>query len=77
MIDDLPGKEWFLTNPSEIEAAIRAILIPDESTAQLMPLAVEDQMADALKGVTAEDWESLPADLTDRLDHHLYGDQNR
>ena len=76
MIDDLPGKEWFLTNPSEIEAAIRAILIPDESTAQLMPPDVEDQMADALKEVTAEDWESLPVDLTDRLDHYLYGDQN-
>ena len=76
MIDDLPGKEWFLTNPTEIEAAIRAILIPDESTAQVKPPVVEDAMAEALKGVTAEDWESLPADLTDRLDHYLYGDQN-
>ena len=34
-------------------------------------------MTEALKGVTAEDWESLPADLTDRLDHYLYGDQDR
>ncbi len=76
VIDDLPGKEWFLTNPTEIEAAIRAILIPDESTAQVKPPDVEDAMAEALKGVTAEDWESLPADLTDRLDHYLYGDQN-
>lgn len=77
MIDDLPGKEWFLTNPSEIEAAIRAILIPDQCTARLKPPDVEDEMIEALKGVTAEDWENLPADLTDRLDHYLYGDQNR
>ena len=77
MIEDLPGKEWFLTNPSEIEAAIRAILIPDACTAQLKPPDVEDEMTEALKGVTAEDWESLPADLTDRLDHYLYGDQDR
>lgn len=49
------------------------IPIDDESGDDLQEPEIEDAITEALKEVTAEDWESLPADLTDRLDHYLYG----
>ncbi len=72
-IDDLPGEEWFLTNPGEIEVAIRMIMVNDESTGGVSAPEIEDEITEAFKGVTAKDWGSLPADLTDKLDHYLYG----
>ena len=49
------------------------ILTDEECNGDLKEPDVEDAIAEALKGVTAEDWDSLPADLTDRLDQYLYG----
>ena len=49
------------------------ILNDKESDGDLKGPDVEDAIAEALKGVTTEDWDSLPADLTDRLDQYLYG----
>ena len=52
------------------------IPINDESRDDLQEPEVEDAITEALKDVTAEDWDSLPADLTDRLDDYLYGDEH-
>ena len=53
------------------------IQINDESTDDLQGPEIEDAIAEALKGVSAEDWDGVPEDLTDRLDHCLYGDENK
>ena len=72
-IEDLPGHEWFLISPSEIEEAIRAIIEP---TVGMSTPGIESEIADIFEDVPAKDWESLPKDLTDRLDHYLYGDES-
>ena len=36
--------------------------------------AIEDVFADLAKEVPDAEWDKLPPDLTDRLDHHLYDD---
>ena len=69
----MPGHEWFLTTPSEIEDAIRAIIEP--ATGTNTP-GVEAEIADIFEDIPVKDWESLPKDLTDRLDHYLYGDES-
>lgn len=35
--------------------------------------AIEDVIADIFKDVPDEEWDRLPRDLTDKLDHYLYG----
>lgn len=35
--------------------------------------AIEDELAELAKAVPDEEWKNLPADLTDNLDHYLYG----
>jgi len=35
--------------------------------------AIEDIAAELAAEVPAQEWERLPADLTDNLDHYLYG----
>ena len=72
-LDDLPGEEWFLTNPSEIVEAVRNIIGADAPSGEESTLEIEDVIADAFKGVTADDWARLPEDLTERLDDYLYG----
>jgi len=42
------------------------ILTPLEQVLRVMP-----------KDVPAEEWDSLPADLTDDMDHYLYGTPER
>ena len=73
-LDDLPGEAWFSTNPSEIEGAIRNIIVDDDPIRASATLEIEDVIAAAFKDVPAEDWDRLPDDLTDRLDDYLYGD---
>ncbi len=34
---------------------------------------VEDILAELAQEVPQEEWDKLPADLTDHLDHYLYG----
>ena len=72
-MDDVPGHAWFLTTPSEIEDAIRAIIEPAMDT---NTPGVEAEIADIFEDIPVKDWESLPKDLTDRLDHYLYGDES-
>lgn len=53
------------------------IPINDESADDLQEPEVEDAITEALRDVTAEDWEGVPEDLTDRLNHYLYGGDNK
>ena len=71
-LEELPGEEWFLTSPSEIKEAVRHIVEPDALFGKGSALDVEDVIADAFKDVTADDWDRIPEDLTDRLDDYLY-----
>lgn len=38
---------------------------------------IEDVLAELAEEVPQEDWDRLPPDLTDNLDHHLYGTRRR
>ncbi len=73
-LKDLPGQEWFLTNPAEIDEAIRNIIGPADLVGDRSAVRIEDLMAEAFKDVKEDEWTQLPGDLTDRLDDHLYGD---
>ena len=73
-LNDLPGEEWFLTNPSELEEAIRNIIGADALSGKASTVEIEDVIAAAFKDVTANDWARLPEDLVERLDHYLYED---
>ncbi len=72
-LNDLPGDEWFLTNTSEIEEAVRNIIGADAPSSKGSTLEIEDVIGAAFKDVTADDWARLPEDLTERLDDYLYG----
>ena len=72
-LNDLPGEEWFLTNPSEIEEAVRNIIDADAPSGKGSTLEIEEVIAAAFKDVTADEWARIPDDLTERLDDYLYG----
>lgn len=38
---------------------------------------IEDVLEELASAVPEQEWESLPADLTDNLDHYLYGTPRR
>lgn len=73
-LNDLPGEEWFLTNPSEIEEAIRNIIGADAPSGKASTVEIENIIAAAFKDITTNDWARLPEDLVERLDHYLYED---
>lgn len=70
---DLPGKEWFVTDPKETADGVRNIVGANALRGNASNLEIEDAIDDAFKDVTADGWARLPADLTDRLDDYLYG----
>jgi len=39
--------------------------------------AIEEVLAVLARGVPQAEWDRLPSDLTDNLDHHLYGTPKR
>jgi hypothetical protein len=39
--------------------------------------AIEEVLADLARGVPEAEWDKLPSDLTDNLDHYLYGTPKR
>lgn len=73
-MNDLPGKEWFLTNPNEIVEAVRNIIGAGVVSANVRAPEIEDVIAKAFRDVTAGDRARLPEDLTERLDYYLYED---
>ena len=70
---DLPGKEWFMTDPKEIADGVRNIIGANALQGNASNLEIEDVIDDAFKDVAADDWTRLPADLTDRVDDYLCG----
>lgn len=72
-LNDLPGEEWFLTNPREIEEAVRNIIDADAPSVTGSTLEIEEVIAAAFKDITADEWARIPDDLTERLDDYLYG----
>lgn len=68
-----PGRGWFRTNPRELESAVRNLIDVGSVSGETGAAGVEDLIAATFDGVTADDWATLPDDLTDRLDEHLYG----
>ncbi len=76
-LEDLPGRQWFRTNPGEITEAIRNIIVAEPSPGKVGASDVGELVASAFNDVTAADWARLPADMTDRLDDYLYGDEGR
>lgn len=76
-LDGVPGEEWFLTNPDEIEEAVRNIIDWNGPLEGEAALEIEYAVATAFRNVTVEDWDLLPDDLSDRLDDYLYGTPER
>lgn len=76
-LDGIPGEEWFLTNPDEIEEAVRNIIDWNGPLEGEAALEIEYAVATAFRKVTVEDWDRLPDDLSDRLDDYLYGNPER
>jgi len=72
-LDDVPGEEWFLTNPHEIDEAVRNVIDSKGPFEGEAGHEIEDALATAFENVTVEDWDRLPDDLSDRLDDYLYG----
>ena len=66
-----------MTNPGEIEEAIRNIIDPGILFGEGADHRIEDVIATAFQNVTDDDWHHVPDDLTDRLDDYLYGDDRR
>ena len=62
-----------MTDPKEIADGVRNIIGANALHGNASNLEIEDVIDDAFKDVAADDWTRLPADLTDRLDDHLYG----
>ena len=44
-----------------------------QSDSASKPVSIGDILEEMGKDVPAEEWDRLPADLTDHLDHYLYG----
>lgn len=76
-LDGVPGEEWFLTNPHEIEQAVRNIIDTNGPSEGAAAHEIEDAIAVAFTDVTVEDWDRLPDDLSDRLDDYLYGNRDQ
>lgn len=59
--------------PLQFTAIQELILSPIEPVLDTDALPVEDVLADIASRVPREQWTKLPLDLTDQLDHYLYG----
>ena len=58
---------------------MRLIIMPpvEESSATPGAPTIEDEIAAIWSDVTDEQWASLPPDLSDQLDHYIYGTPKR
>ncbi len=48
-----------------------------ESAERVAPKSIEEKIQERAAQIPDEEWDNLPADLLDRLDHYLYGTQDR
>lgn len=59
----------------QVELSVVPLTAPsaDQSTETAPPHeSIEDQLRRIADAVPTEEWERLPADLSDRLDHYIY-----
>lgn len=61
--------------PEGCEVELRVIPAPEKQTngSASIPMSIEDRIAQIAAEVPPEAWDSLPADLSDNLDHYIYG----
>ena len=59
------GREWVAIAGCEADAK-RLVLASNA-------LSIEDELAAIRDGVPKSEWDKLPADLSENLDHYLYG----
>ncbi len=54
---------------------VRLSVLPDsvDIAANTDPRSIEEKIAAIMAEVPEEDWAKLPPDLSDNLDHHIYG----
>jgi predicted DNA-binding antitoxin AbrB/MazE fold protein len=65
-----PSSPLPLADGAEVEVTV----VSCEVAVAPQPIAqVESQLQQLAEKVPAAEWEMLPCDLTDRLDHYLYG----
>ena len=65
-----------------IELADQAAIMAQHGLAETIPVPhprrpIEEVLEELAAEVPDEEWEKLPADLTDQLDHYLYGTPKR
>jgi hypothetical protein len=71
-----------LDEPVELPEGTRVEVAIQEKLADRGPTAakgtsIEDQLAAIWQDVPLEEWKHVPADLSDHLDHYIYGAPKR
>jgi hypothetical protein len=59
---------------------LRLTVLPQDAqstTPAQAPRSLEEEIAEIVASVPEEEWEKLPADLGDNLDHYIYGTPKR
>jgi predicted DNA-binding antitoxin AbrB/MazE fold protein len=62
-----------LPEGSEVELHVVSTTQPQANGSTSAPMSIEDRIAQIAAEVPQEAWDSLPADLSDNLDHYIYG----
>ncbi len=62
-----------LPEGSEVELHIVPTTEKQANGPVLASISIEDRLAQIAAEIPQEDWDSLPADLSDNLDHYIYG----
>jgi predicted DNA-binding antitoxin AbrB/MazE fold protein len=62
-----------LPEGSEVELRIIPTTEGQASGTPSARVSIEDRLAQIAAEIPQEDWDSLPADLSDNLDHYIYG----
>jgi hypothetical protein len=60
-----------------VNPADKLELLPAATPPEQAPPSIEDVLAKLASEVPAEDWQRLPGDLTDQIDHYVYGTPKR
>ena len=73
-----PTQPVHLPQHCEVDLEIRVHTPPengrrDAPVAPVSVTAIEETLSQLSKAASAAEWEDLPADLSDQLDHYVYG----
>jgi hypothetical protein len=67
-------RTWSKRSPASSKARLQPAGKP---ASDHIPRPVEEILAELAREVPQAEWDKLPADLTDNLDHYLYGTPKR